>query len=148
MGTAWKRAQAAMLALDEGGTPGEMAARLKSIPGPVERARAIAEAAAPADMVLLTALTHGMAPADLEQYARALTHVSGLAQRRLSVVGLKAGEVRELDISDRLRDALARWNGADGPRVVDITPGRPLPLLLDVGPDLAAPSDPPDIPDW
>jgi len=109
---AWKRAQAEMGKVDDQlPAPEGLREGLKRIADPVERAREIARVSAPADMILLTAIKH-LAPEVHEQFRFALQHTSSIALRSLSIVGLKAGETQELDVSDRMRDVLLAWRGA------------------------------------
>lgn len=75
----------------------------------VSRARRIAELLAPLDMIQSASISHGTSPGDVEVLNRAYRLKAELAHRRLSIVGLKSGEVLEADVSDRLRDALTRF---------------------------------------
>ena len=119
---AWKAAQRDLARVDPGAgdLERELSSELAAEADPVARARKVAEAAAPGDMILLTALTHGVAPAALEAYRGSLRLVSDLAQRRLSIVGLRAGEVVEHDASDRFRAFLERWHDGAGPRALEV----------------------------
>ena len=77
---------------------------------PVGSARRHAEAVAPFDMQVLDAIRFGLSLKTLEQYHRSLRLVSDLALRNLAMVGLKTGETVEMDLSDRMREFLTRWN--------------------------------------
>jgi len=52
----------------------------------------------------------GCPSATTEAYKASLRHITDVGQRRLSIAGLKAGEVQEHDLSDRMREFLTRWN--------------------------------------
>ena len=117
---AWKKAQARLQAVDPD-LPADLVAAVADRTAPVERARGLAELLAPSDMILLAGVTHGLAPGDVEAYGKPLRMMTDLAQRRLSMVGLKSGEAVEHDMSDRLRSFLELWH-ADRPAPVDVTP--------------------------
>ncbi len=91
--------------------PKDLEAELGREADPVTRARRVAELAAPADMKVLTTITHGLPAAVALTHHRPLTLISELAQRRLATVGVRAGEVVEHELSDRFQAALARWPG-------------------------------------
>jgi hypothetical protein len=122
---AWKKAQARLRAVDPD-LPADLVAAVSDRTGPVERARGLAEFMAPSDMILLAGVTHGLAPAEVEAYGKPLRLMTDLAQRRLSMVGLKSGEAVEHDMSDRLRGFLELWH-QDRPAPVDVTPPPALP---------------------
>ena len=74
-------------------------------------------------MILLAGVSHGLAPDEVEAYGKPLRMVADLAQRRLSMVGLKSGEAVEHDMSDRLRSFLELWHqDKPAPAPQDITP--------------------------
>jgi hypothetical protein len=108
---AWKRAQARLQAVDPD-LPADLIEAVADRTGPVERARGLAELMAPADMILLAGVTHGLAPDEVEAYGKPLRMMADLAQRRLSMVGLKSGEAVEHDMSDRLRSFLGQARSA------------------------------------
>jgi len=117
---AWKKAQAKLKAVDPD-LPADLIEAVADRTGPVERARGLAELMAPSDMILLAAVAHGLLPDELEAYGKPLRMMTDLAQRRLSMVGLKSGEAVEHDMSDRLRSFLELWH-ADRPAPLDVTP--------------------------
>jgi len=117
---AWKKAQARLQAVDPD-LPADLIEAVADRTGPVERARGLAELMAPADMILLAGVSHGLAPDEVEAYGKPLRMMTDLAQRRLSMVGLKSGEAVEHDMSDRLRSFLELWH-ADRPAPLDVTP--------------------------
>jgi hypothetical protein len=117
---AWKKAQARLQAVDPD-LPADLVAAVPDRTGPVERARGLAELMAPSDMILLAGVTHGLAPDEVEANGKPLRMMTDLAQRRLSMVGLKSGEAVEHDMSDRLRSFLELWH-ADRPAPLDVTP--------------------------
>ena len=106
---AWKKAQARLQAVDPD-LPADLVAAVADRTGPVERARGLAELLAPSNMILLAGVSHGMAPDEVEAYGKPLRMMTDLAQRRLSMVGLKSGEAVEHDMSDRLRSFLELWH--------------------------------------
>jgi hypothetical protein len=76
---------------------------------PVERARRMAELAAPLDMMQSLALGHGTDPEVLERDRAAHRLRAELCHKRLSIVGLKSGEIVENDLSDRFQSFLTSW---------------------------------------
>jgi hypothetical protein len=111
---AWREAQASAKHVDTS-FPAPLEPHTRAIADPVERARRIAELHAPADMMTLIAISHGLTVEQQEVYARALRHTSDLAQRRLAMVGLRAGDALAIEPSDRLRQFLDLWH-ADSAR--------------------------------
>ncbi len=76
---------------------------------PVAQARRLAELAAPADMRLSVAISHGMPLSQLDANRAGARLASDHVFRRLSMVGLKSGEPLEVEVSDRMRDFLERF---------------------------------------
>lgn len=107
---AWRRAQARIAAASGLDVVAESAADVE----PVQRARRAADIAAPANMRLILALTHGTSLADLAKERHGVRIMADLAFRQLAVVGLKSGESVEHDVSDRLKSALGLWFGSSG----------------------------------
>jgi len=105
---AWKAALARLQAIDPSAAGLEDELQLET--NPVTRARLLAERMAPLDMKTLIAITHGLPLATADAHHRPLRHITDVGQRRLSIAGLKAGEVQEHDLSDRMREFLTRWN--------------------------------------
>ena len=100
------RAQAALTAA---GGPPDLLRAVQAIKDPVAKARKIAELFAATDMLMSVALSQGTAPADLEAHRAGYRLMADMLQRRLSIVGLKSGEVLEADVSERMQDFLARF---------------------------------------
>lgn len=105
---AWKAALARLQAIDPSAAGLEDDLRLET--DPVARARLLAERMAPLDLQTGIAITHGLPLAIAEAYRASLRHITDVGQRRLSIAGLKVGEVQELDFSDRFKEFLTRWN--------------------------------------
>jgi hypothetical protein len=82
------------------GLDADAAAKRESTP--IAKARAIAEAFAPADMRLSVALGHGLTPAELEADKVGTRLMADLAHKRLGIVGLRAGDSIEEGMSDRM----------------------------------------------
>lgn len=81
------------------------------IPGP-DKARAVLEAFAPLDAMLLVSMRHAADPDKLESHAKSTRLVAAMAQHSLSVVGLRSGTIAEYDASDRLGDLLTAFRQA------------------------------------
>lgn len=77
---------------------------------PIDRARLVAEFLAPADMLMLAAISLGTDTEELEANKVAFRLKAEIALRRLAVVGLKSGDSGPLDISDRMRTFLERFH--------------------------------------
>jgi hypothetical protein len=105
---AWKAALARLQAIDP--SAAGLEDELQQETDPVTRARLLAERMAPLDLKTGIAITHGLPLAITEAYKASLRHITDVGQRRLSIAGLKAGEVQEHDLSDRMREFLTRWN--------------------------------------
>lgn len=83
---------------------------------PVERARRMAEVSAPADMRASIALTLGVTPDELERDKSGARLILEGTHKRLSIVGLRAGDSVEHDLSEKMHDVLARFYVGSGKR--------------------------------
>jgi|SRR5580765_155904 len=106
LGQLWAKAQERIRDASGGKT---IKAAVKGIRDPVQRARAMAEVAAPADMRAAIALTLGAEAEELEQDKSGARLILETARWRLGTVGLRAGEVVEHDVSERMRDFMSRF---------------------------------------
>lgn len=88
----------------------------RKVRDPVGRARRMAEVAAPADMRRSLALGLGAGIDDLERDKAGARLQLEAAHRRLSIVGLRSGEIVETDVSDRMQDFLSRFFKPAGAR--------------------------------
>ena len=86
------------------------------------QARASAQALANFDIQLLAAIRYGLPLKTLEKCHRSLRLVSDLSLRNLAIVGLKTGETVEMDLSDRMREFLTRWQEDRSPAAPDALP--------------------------
>lgn len=87
----------------------DLDAEVRSVRDPVQRARKMAETSAPADMRASLALSLGATPAELELDKSGARLILEAAHKRLGIVGLRAGESIEHDVSDRMRDFMERF---------------------------------------
>src|SRR5882724_8318763 len=127
LGPSWlasgiRRAARNMQRADEQ-SPRDLTAEVAEVTDPVDRARRLAELAAPADMLALIAIRHGLAPEVMDTYKHQLRLIADIASRSLSIVGLRAGEVQTFEVSDRFREFLERWQSPQ-PKVIDVTAER------------------------
>jgi len=105
---AWRAALARLQAIDP--SAAGLEDELRQETNPVTQARLLAERMAPLDMKTSIAITHGLPLDTADVYRTPLRHITDVGQRRLSIAGLKAGEVQEHDLSDRMREFLTRWH--------------------------------------
>lgn len=102
-------------------TPADLVAAAQDVTDPIDRARRYAEIASPVDMLALIAIRHGLDPDTAETYKHQLRLIADIASRSLSIVGLRAGEVQQFEVSDRFREFLERWQSG----------GQPAPVIID-----------------
>jgi hypothetical protein len=102
---AWTKAKARIKAAS--GLDIEREAR--TIQDPVQRARRTAEIASPFDMRLSLILGVGCEPDELERDKSGARLMLEAAHKRMSIVGLRSGEVQEHELSDRFQDFFARF---------------------------------------
>lgn len=76
---------------------------------PVARARRLAEVASPMDMRLSIMLGLGCTPDELERDKSGARLMLEAAHKRMSIVGLRSGEVQEHELSDRFQEFFARF---------------------------------------
>ena len=104
---AWQRALEAARTTSGADVEAEIA-RVKD---PVGRARRAAELAAPGNMRVALALALGTTPAEIEKDKAGYRMIAEDAHRLLAMVGLRAGEAVEVEMSDRMQDFLTRFFG-------------------------------------
>ena len=109
---AWQRALEAARTTSGADVEAEIA-RVKD---PVGRARRAAELAAPGNMRVALALALGTTPAEIEKDKAGYRMIAEDAHRLLAMVGLRAGEAVEVEMSDRMQDFLTRFFGQGGAR--------------------------------
>lgn len=128
-----KRAGKAMHRADPD-TPADLVGAAADVTDPIDRARRYAEIASPVDMLALIAIRHGIDPDTAETYKHQLRLIADIASRSLSIVGLRAGDVQQFEVSDRFREFLERWQGGGE---------RPAPIIIEhaerVNPDDGSP---------
>jgi len=69
-------------------------------------------------MLALIAIRHGIDPDTAETYKHQLRLIADIASRSLSIVGLRAGDVQQFEVSDRFREFLERWQQGGERRVI------------------------------
>jgi len=123
--SAWETARSVI----EAAAGVDIEAELAAIEDPIERARRAAQLAAPADIKLTLALTHGTTLDALESRRGAARLVGELAVRRLGIVGLRAGMDVDVSLSQRFQDSMGRFFGpaALPADVIDADPDDPAP---------------------
>lgn len=104
----------------------ELERQIKGETDGVGRARRRFELAAPAMANLMSALILGTDPKELDEVRGGARLMLEGCRASLAVVGLRAGESQELDVSDRLSTLARSWpelfGGAPKGEVIDVTP--------------------------
>lgn len=109
------------------GTPLDQVRAYVEPAGGASRARKTFDVAAPAYARLYLALTLGTPPEELDRVRGGARLLLEGAKQALAIVGLRAGEELTVDMSDRMRGFMERWQstrelpGGDDLRVIETT---------------------------